>query len=70
MKVGESKAEDSKISLSSSSATVQRKPNPFLKKLTEVEVLKRREQGLCFKCDEKYNPGHICKNRLYQTMVL
>lgn len=50
--------------------TVQRKSNTSLKKLIEAEVFKRKEEGLCFKCDEKYNSGHRCKNRLYKTMVL
>ena len=25
-------------------------------------------KGLCFKCDEKFSPGHICKN--YQLQIL
>lgn len=71
IKTVESKVEESKSPLSfSSSASVQGKMSPTLKKLTEEEILKRREQGLCFKCDERFSPGHRCKNRLYHTMVL
>lgn len=32
--------------------------------LTSAEVHERR-QGLCFHCDEKFTPGHVCKARLY-----
>jgi hypothetical protein len=38
-------------------------PSPPLKihKLTRVEMVKRQTQGLCYTCDEKYFPGHKCK---------
>lgn len=66
---GESKSKEGKSASSSSPSFVQRKPNPSLKKLTETEVIKRKEHRL-FKCDEKSSPGHRSKNRLYQTMAL
>lgn len=31
------------------------------KKLTASELKVRREKGLCYYCDEKYNPSHKCK---------
>lgn len=40
------------------------------KRLTEAEAAKRRALGLCFKCDEKYNPTRQCKNKQLQVMIL
>ncbi|CAA0811545.1 Unknown protein, partial [Striga hermonthica] len=34
---------------------------PVVKKLTLEEIKRRREKGLCFKCEEKFMPGHRCK---------
>ncbi|GJR00748.1 putative reverse transcriptase domain-containing protein [Tanacetum coccineum] len=31
-----------------------------IKKLTPVEMQKRRAEGLCYNCPEKYQPGHRC----------
>lgn len=33
------------------------------RKMTDVEFQTKREKGLCFKCDEKFSPGHRCKSR-------
>ncbi|PWA98195.1 hypothetical protein CTI12_AA000110 [Artemisia annua] len=35
------------------------------KMLSSAEVHERRRQGLCFNCDDKFSPGHVCKARLY-----
>jgi len=32
-----------------------------IKRLTPEELKERQEKGLCFKCNEKYGPGHRCK---------
>ncbi|GAV73412.1 hypothetical protein CFOL_v3_16898 [Cephalotus follicularis] len=32
-----------------------------IQKLTAAEIKIRRENGLCYNCDEKYRPGHKCK---------
>ena len=32
-----------------------------MKRLTWDEMQKRRTQGLCFNCDEKFTPGHRCR---------
>ncbi|XP_017408768.2 uncharacterized protein LOC108321508 [Vigna angularis] len=37
---------------------------PF-KRLSASEMQNRRERGLCYNCDEKYNPGHRCKSRFF-----
>lgn len=36
-----------------------------VKMLTKAEMAARREKGLCYNCDEKYSPGHDCKNINY-----
>ncbi|XP_028215187.1 uncharacterized protein LOC114397318 [Glycine soja] len=39
-------------------------PSP-VKRLTPEEIASRREQGLCFTCDEKYHRGHHCASRAF-----
>ncbi|XP_060967566.1 uncharacterized protein LOC115704201 [Cannabis sativa] len=39
-------------------------PSLPVKRLSPAELKDKREKGLCFTCDEKYNPGHKCKNRV------
>ncbi|CAA0822121.1 Unknown protein, partial [Striga hermonthica] len=36
-------------------------PATEVKRLTEEEMARRREKGLCFRCEEMYMPGHRCK---------
>ena len=38
--------------------------------LPQTEYHERRRKGLCFTCDEKYTPKHICKNKQYKVMIL
>ena len=33
------------------------------KPLSEEEMSKRRADGLCYFCDEKYTPGHYLKHK-------
>ena len=35
-----------------------------------TEIERRREQGLCFKCDERYRPEHRCKKKQLQVLIL
>lgn len=35
-----------------------------IKRLTAAEMRERREKGLCFNCDEKFNASHRCQNRM------
>lgn len=40
-------------------------PQSFpIKRLSPAELKERRDKGLCFTCDEKFNFGHKCKNRM------
>jgi hypothetical protein len=43
-------------------------PNPPVtplkgQKLTRAEMVERQLKGLCYNCDEKYFPGHKCKEQ-------
>lgn len=40
------------------------------RKLIEAELQSKRERGLCYKCDEKFSPGHRCRNRELQVVLL
>lgn len=42
-------------------------PTPRLpvKRLTAEELAFRRDQGLCYHCDDKWSPGHRCRMRLH-----
>lgn len=43
---------------------VTNKPLPVgVKKLTYTEMTERRNNGLCFNCDEKFSAGHVCKSK-------
>lgn len=55
---------------SSTSTTKSNRCNLTFKKLNDVEMAKKRELGLCFQCNEKYNPTHQCKNKQLQLMIL
>jgi hypothetical protein len=42
------------------------KPGISVQKLTPMQMSERRKQGLCYHCDEKWNPNHKCmKRRVY-----
>ena len=57
--------EEGRVASSVSSAASQTIP----RKYTDAEIERRRELGLCFKCDEKFRPGHRCKKQL-QVLIL
>ena len=50
------KSEDDTKTTVSSSFTNHSVPRKF----TDAEIERRREMSLCFKCDERYYPGHRC----------
>ncbi|XP_062102862.1 uncharacterized protein LOC133813740 [Humulus lupulus] len=39
-------------------------PQLLIKHLSPAELKEMRNKGLCFTCDEKFNYGHKCKNRV------
>ena len=42
------------------SSSTKFKPTTPIKRLTWDEMQRRRAQGLCFNCEEKFTPGHRC----------
>ncbi|PWA47042.1 hypothetical protein CTI12_AA503080 [Artemisia annua] len=40
------------------------------KRLTEAELADKRSKGLCFKCDQKFGPGHQCASRSLQVLLV
>ena len=34
-----------------------------VRRLSDSELQKKREKGLCYRCDEKWAPGHRCKKK-------
>jgi len=38
---------------------------PTIKRLSPAELQSRREKGLCYNCDERYQPGHHCKRQFH-----
>jgi len=63
------------VTSSVGSATRNSRTNPSFKgrgfrSLTDAEVLDKKAKGLCFRCDEKFGPGHICQNKQLQVLLL
>ena len=53
-----------------SDKTSSTRPTHPYRRLTEAEILEKREKGLCYRCDEKYNSGHICKRKEMQVLLV
>ena len=45
------------------------KTPPSIKRLSPVELQARREKGLCYHCDDRYQPGHRYKRQFYLLIV-
>lgn len=45
-------------------------PEKQIRRLSHEEMQQKREKGLCFRCDEKFSPGHRCGSRELQVLVL
>nr|GEV04413.1 Ty3/gypsy retrotransposon protein [Tanacetum cinerariifolium] len=45
------------------------KPKPF-KRLTDAEFADKRAKGICFRCDEKFGPGHRCPGKTLQVLLV
>ncbi|GJZ45547.1 retrotransposon-related protein [Tanacetum coccineum] len=59
------------LALPSSSAETVGKvvKSGFRKQLSQKELEEKRAKGLCFYCDQKYDPGHKCPGQLYSLEV-
>lgn len=44
-------------------------PKLTVKRLSAEELALRRDQGLCYHCDDKWSPGHRCKSRLHLLLA-
>ena len=40
------------------------------KRLTETQIQDKRTKGLCFRCDEKFSPGHRCKDKSLHVLTV
>ncbi|GKA83095.1 5'-3' exoribonuclease 4, partial [Tanacetum coccineum] len=40
------------------------------RRMTESEIKDRRAKGLCFRCTEKYTPGHRCASSTLQVLLV
>lgn len=49
---------------------VSNKKEAPMKRLSDAEFRDRLDKGLCFRCNEKYAPGHQCKFREYRQLML
>lgn len=49
----------------SSASSAPSTTKPRFRKLTQEEMNSRREQGLCFNCDERFTAGHRCKGSIF-----
>ena len=46
------------------------KSEPPVKRLSDAEFRARLDKGLCFKCNERYSPGHRCKMKDKRELML
>ena len=63
------------VTLSVGSSTGNSRTNHSFKRrgfrsLIDAEVLDKRPKGSCFRCDEKFGPGHIYPNKQLQVLLL
>ena len=40
------------------------------RQLSDEEYKEKRLKGLCFKCDERYAPEHVCKNKHFRFLII
>ncbi|TXG60193.1 hypothetical protein EZV62_014766 [Acer yangbiense] len=45
------------------------KPYGNLRRLTDSELQLKRTHGLCYRCDEKWSPGHKCKKKELNVLI-
>jgi hypothetical protein len=58
------------IGESDNSKTSEAIKGQMFKKLTDAEIQDKRVKGLCFRCDEKFSPGHRCPNKQLRIMIM
>lgn len=50
-------------------ASEQNRGSTF-RRLTDEEMQDKNKKGLCFRCDEKYNCNHICRNKQFHMLLV
>ncbi|KAF8400118.1 hypothetical protein HHK36_013414 [Tetracentron sinense] len=45
------------------------KPYGEVRRLTNSELQKKRDKGLCYRCDDKWAPGHRCKKKELNVLL-
>lgn len=40
------------------------------RRLSEAELAEKRSKNMCFWCDEKYGPIHVCKKKYLHTILV
>lgn len=48
---------------------VENRRTPY-RRLSDAEANERRAKGLCFKCDERYHPGHQCRRKEFRVLII
>ena len=38
--------------------------------MIDVEIQRKREKGICFRCDGKYSVGHRCGEKQFQIILI
>ncbi|KAI3714972.1 hypothetical protein L6452_21935 [Arctium lappa] len=61
---------ESSLSSSMSSSSASNKTGSEFRKLSDQEVQQRRALGLCYRCDEKYAPGHKCSKKEINVLLI
>lgn len=46
-----------------------RQSESFRQQISDAEMQRKREGGLCFRCEEKWRFGHVCKNPQLQVFI-
>lgn len=41
-----------------------------VRRLTDKELQHKKEKGLCYRCDDKWNPGHQCKKKELSVLLM
>nr|GEU34275.1 ankyrin repeat-containing protein [Tanacetum cinerariifolium] len=65
---GVSSQSSSRLAVSTGGQTSNTKEH--FRRMTESELEERRAKGLCFRCEEKFKPGHRCAPHTLQVMIV
>lgn len=70
-KSGGSMAAESQASVSSAKGVTQSvKSGDGVRRLTEKELQDKRDRGVCYRCDDKWGPGHRCEKKELSVLLI